>query len=159
MNTRITYFYCDGGNNKTWHELDVQGKISFSQVEPFLECRYFFIPSQIGLPDLQNRLGAPTDDDHVWHHFPSDAFTPTADPPTICITARILLKRFHFAFANGWDVSAAMDRNNLKLSPRDFEQLRALFSKAGYSAVFDRYMEKLQLCPSLPLQIHTTPQI
>ena len=50
MNTRIIYFYSDASNYKAWHELVVRGKINYSQVEPFLECKCYFIPSQIGLP-------------------------------------------------------------------------------------------------------------
>ena len=112
-----------------------------------LESGEFFIPSQIGLPDLQSRLGKPTDDDHVWHHLTPEDFTPTPEPPTVKLTARGLRTQFRRAHATGWDVSAAMDRNGLELSARDWEHIQALFAKAGYSPLFDRHMEKLPLCP------------
>ena len=158
MNTLIHYLYRDANNYKAHHEIIVRGAVTFADVTPFLDSGEFFIPSQVGLPDLQSKLGQPTDDDHVWHHLTLEDFTPTSEPPTVKLTARDLRTRFRRAHATGWDISAAMDHNNIELSERDLAQLQSLFARAGYSSTFDRYMESLSLCQSFPLPTHTTPQ-
>ena len=121
MNTLIHYLYRDASNYKAHHEIIVRGEITFADLTPFLESGEFFIPSQIGLPDLQAQLGQPTDDDHAWHHLTPEDFTPTPEPPTVKLTARGLRTRLRRAHATGWDVSAAMDRNGIKLSEHDME--------------------------------------
>ena len=119
MNTLIHYLYRDASNYKAHHEIVVRGKITFAEVAPYLESGEFFIPSQIGLPDLQSQLGQPTDDDHVWHHLTPEDFTPTPEPPTVKLTARGLRTRLRRAYAAGWDVSAAIKRNGLNPSAYD----------------------------------------
>ncbi len=131
MNTQIHYLYRDASNYKAHHEIIVHGKITFADITPHLESGEFFIPSQVGLPDLQSQLGKPTDDDHAWHHLTPDDFIPTSAPPTVKLTACGLRNRFRRAHAAGWDISTAMARNGIKLSDRDWEQLRILFAKAG----------------------------
>ena len=137
MNTCIHYLYRDASNYKAHHEIIVRGVITFAEIAPCLDSGEFFIPSQVGLPDLQSQLGKPTDDDHVWHHLTPEDFTPTPEPPTVKLTACGLRSRFRRAHATGWDISAAMDRNGLELSARDIEQLQALFAKAGYEIPVD----------------------
>ena len=158
MNTRISYLYRDAGNYKAYHDLVICGKLTLAQVALYLDSGEFFIPSQVGLPDLQAELGTPTDDDHVWHHLPSDAFTPTETSPTVRLTARTLLTRFRRAHTAGWDVSAAMARNGLELSACDWEQLLDFFVRAGYSRAFSLKRKSLPPCPFFPLQMPITPQ-
>jgi hypothetical protein len=106
MPTKITYLYRDAGNYKARHEVIILGKLSFAQVQPFLQDGCLFIPTQVDLPDLQRQLGPATEDDHAWHELGPESFTPTAEPITVAITARTLLSRFRQAHAHGWDLAA-----------------------------------------------------
>ena len=113
MNTKITYLYRDAGNYKAHHEVIVQGKITLALVQPCLEDGEHFIPSQVGLPDLQAQLGPANEDDHAWHELGPESFEPTTEPITVAITARTLLSRFRRAHAHGWELAVAMRRNGI----------------------------------------------
>lgn len=113
-NTKITYLYRDASNYKIWEEVVVSGHISFAEIEPCLDGG-FFIASQVGLPDLQGRWGEmgydfPSDDDHVYVEIDADDIHPTADAPTVALSASELLDRFKQTASNGWDVVAAAER-------------------------------------------------
>lgn len=113
MNTRISYLYRDASNYKAHHDVVVHGEITFAQIESALESGQFFIPSQVGLPDLQAQLGPANDDDHAWHELTPDSFSPTEDPPTVGLTARKLRVRFRQVQDSGWDLLVAMTRNRM----------------------------------------------
>jgi len=101
--------YRDASNYKTWKTVVIAGKLTDAQIEPCLsnECEGIeFIPSQVGLEDIQSDLkNYPSADDHVWHTFCHAK--PTTAKPTIKLTARQLLKNFQSRKDN-WDVVAAV---------------------------------------------------
>jgi hypothetical protein len=91
----------------------VLGILCEHQIKPFLrECDDMgFIPSQVGLEDLQSELaGYPSDDDHVWHTMCDDTFKPTEAAPTTKLTAAELLRNFRSVGGN-WNVVAAVDKH------------------------------------------------
>ena len=76
-------------------------QITFNWIEQFL-VGGDFIPSQVGLTNLQERMiGFPSEDDHVWHELAPDGMEPTDEEPTIDLTAQELLHAFRRAT---WDV-------------------------------------------------------
>lgn len=85
-NTRFTYLYRDASNWKQAGSAVFAGAITAEERETVragLDEGQYFIPPQVGLPDLQALFGAWTDDDHCWHEIDDDTdFTPTALPPT-----------------------------------------------------------------------------
>ena len=116
MNTRICYLYRDASNYKQHHEIVVEGELCFDDLKPFLIDGIFFIPHDVGLPELQKNFAAqgfafPDEDDHVWHEL--EACEPTEDDPTLDICADELRERFRSAHAGGWDIRGAEIRLGL----------------------------------------------
>ena len=116
MNTRISYLYRDASNYKAHHDVVVRGEITFAEIESSLESGQFFIPSQVGLPDLQAQFGPANDDDHVWHELTSESFVPTEDPSTVDLTAHDLKIRFRQAEEKGWNLLVAMGMNGINVA-------------------------------------------
>ncbi len=108
-NTKIEYMYRDASNYKTWRTIRVKGVITLEQIQPCLaaECDGTeFIPSQVGLEDIQKDLASyPSGDDHVWHQLLE--VKPTYKVPNVKLTANKLLKNFQARKGN-WDVAAAV---------------------------------------------------
>ena len=102
--------YRDASNYKTSRTIRVKGVIRFKQIQPCLANESEgteFIPSQVGLEDIQKDLAKyPSDNDHVWHQLGS--VLVTEKEPTVKITAAELLKNFQARKGN-WDVVAAVD--------------------------------------------------
>ncbi|HBB67911.1 MAG: hypothetical protein A2X28_04030 [Elusimicrobia bacterium GWA2_56_46] len=68
MNTLLEYLYRDASNYKQHGRVVLQGVISLSSIRHLLFDKTYFIPSQVGLPDLQHKFQEqgfeyPTDDD------------------------------------------------------------------------------------------------
>ena len=86
MNTKIAYMYRDGSNYKQCDEVVFEGEITEVELRTILDNRdegQFFIPSQVGMEDLQPRmLSYPSDADHVWHELNREDITLTSDAPT-----------------------------------------------------------------------------
>lgn len=93
MNTKFSYLYRDAGNYKTFNEIIFPGIITLEQIEPFLKEQTFFIPSKVGLPDLQEEFFSV--DDHIWHEI--KAMELTEQPPTITTEAPFFLDNFRLA--------------------------------------------------------------
>ena len=95
-NTRISYQYRDGSNYKQFQELVLFGTLTVKQqtlIINKLEEGEYFIPSQVGLPDLQDRMiSFPNSDDHVWHELHS--FEDVTKEQTHPMTAKELLNMF-----------------------------------------------------------------
>lgn len=117
VNTELCYLYRDGCNNKLRETVVLEGRITAEQKREImrkLDEGRWFIPSQVGLEDLQPRWAKkgypfPTDDDHVWHELESIRQVPARDnPPTVALTAQELYEAF--AAVAVWDVDAAMRR-------------------------------------------------
>ena len=99
-NTKITYKYRDAGNYKTWGEEVIEGTLTLNQLAPYLIDTEFFIPRDIGLPDLQPQ--PKTEDDHDLHTI--EELTETTEKPTIRINAETLINNFKQARVGEWGV-------------------------------------------------------
>lgn len=98
MNTKIIYKYTDAGNYKTWGEEVIKGTLTLNQLTPYLIDTEFFIPKDIGLPDLQPHPW--TEDDHDLHTI--EKLTETTDKLTIRINAKTLENNFRMAKDREW---------------------------------------------------------
>ena len=112
-NTCFHYLYRDAANYKQHADVVVRGRVGFEDLKPFLESGEWFIPGDVGLPDLQHNFALqgcalPTADDHVWHELVS--CEPADASPTMDMTAAELMQRFRDAARSGWRVSAAQTR-------------------------------------------------
>lgn len=99
MNTRISYLYRDACNYKVFNDAVIAGRLSLDQLTPYLKDRTFFIPSEVGLPDLQPNEFSP--DDHIWHEI--ESIEETSDVPTVDITATNMLENFKQACKSDWN--------------------------------------------------------
>lgn len=99
MNTKISYMYRDADNYKTWNEEVLKGEISAQQLMTIVDCledKMYFIPSQVGLPEV--RFDDVTEADHCWFELcPEQDFSSTEHAPTIDMTVDELVKRFQAA--------------------------------------------------------------
>jgi hypothetical protein len=109
MNTRFSYLYRDASNYKEYSEVIIQGSLEFEQLLPFLKDKTFFIPSEIGLDDLQGK--ELSSDDHIWHEI--ENIQPTPNTPTVNIKSTQLLERLEIAYEDGWNEYAVMKRMGL----------------------------------------------
>lgn len=104
MNTKISYMYRDADNYKTWNEEVLKGEISAQQLMTIIDCledKMYFIPSQVGLPEV--RFDDVTEADHCWFELcPEQDFSTTAHEPTIDMTVDKLVERFQAAKGR-WD--------------------------------------------------------
>lgn len=99
INTILRYLYRDASNYKVFSEAIVAGKLDQGALQPFFHEGEFFVPSQVGLKDLQPSPF--TKDDHIWHELASVA--PTCEPATIPMGAIELLAGFRQASKNDWN--------------------------------------------------------
>jgi hypothetical protein len=88
VNTRMHYQYRDADNYKAGGYITVAGEITRAEIERILACLdegEWFIPSQIGLMDLQGQLqqwdtelsldeNGRNPSDHAWHELTADDF-------------------------------------------------------------------------------------
>jgi hypothetical protein len=114
MNTRITYTYRDASNYKATDSFVALGEITSEQIDRILACLdqgESFIPSQVGLRDLQPDLqiwDSPREldedghnpDDHPWHELEADSFQPTDESADTSLTVEDLVEAFEAA---SWD--------------------------------------------------------
>lgn len=86
MNTKISYMYRDADNYKQHEEVIIEGTISDEDKKFILNKRddgSYFIPSQVGLDDLQEKMYSPIGySDHVWHELHEEDIILTEDDPT-----------------------------------------------------------------------------
>ena len=114
MNTRFEYMYRDGGNYKQFNEVVIKGEFSLEQLRPHLYNGDFFVPSEVGLEDLQEY---PYQDyDHVWHEL--DSAEPTEDEPTVEISAEEIVSRFSAAGAVKWETRTVFNRM-MEMTPHE----------------------------------------
>lgn len=101
MNTKILYLYRDASNYKVTNEVNIVGCISEQQIDSIISCLesgIFFIPKQVGLPEI--RFGGWTEDDHCWFELYECGFERTEEDPDIYITSEELTERFMKAKGN-----------------------------------------------------------
>ena len=118
MNTSFYYQYRDASNYKQDITVILAGSLTQSQIEEIMKTREdgeYFIPSQVGLNDLQCHMidGGDTEDDHVWHEMEGNAFTNTDKEPTTTMTSEQLYQNFKVIKASEWDIMKAMKDNGL----------------------------------------------
>ena len=90
MNTLITYQYRDAANYKEFDTVIIHGQLFLSDIEGYLYDKEFFIPSEIGLKDLQLESLCP--DDHIWHEILE--INHTNKQSTLNITAQKIISNF-----------------------------------------------------------------
>ncbi len=117
--TLISYEYRDAANYKIEHEVIIRGRLCYHDIKPYLtvascfipqvgsEDFLYFIPSQVGLEDLQTHMpGFPDLDlDHVWHRI--IWVRQTDKKHSTEITANELKANF---ICVAWDENAAMEK-------------------------------------------------
>ncbi|MGR3173016.1 MAG: hypothetical protein ACUZ8N_00255 [Candidatus Scalindua sp.] len=109
MNTLITYQYRDAANYKEFDTVIIHGQLSLSDIEEYLYEKEFFIPSEIGLKDLQpENLDQ---DDHIWHEILE--ISHTHEKPTENITAKEIISNFKKASSEEWNILEALKRLGL----------------------------------------------
>ncbi|NQZ60199.1 MAG: hypothetical protein HRT88_22340 [Lentisphaeraceae bacterium] len=55
-NSKIYYLYRDAANYKAFNEVIIAGPLQLEDLTPYFHDHHFFIPSEIGLEDLQQAL-------------------------------------------------------------------------------------------------------
>ena len=109
MNTQITYQYRDAANYKEFDTVIIHGQLSLSDIEEYLYDKEFFIPSEIGLKDLQpERLNQ---DDHIWHEMLD--VSHTNEEATVNITAGKVKSNFRRASLEEWNILEVSKRLGL----------------------------------------------
>ena len=119
-NTKIEYLYRDASNYKVYASEVLKGELTFVQKD-FLksDTQDGFIPSQVGLRNLQGELMAldsdndsdsydpfGAGDDHVFHEL--DEVKDTDEEPTLKMTALEFYKKVAKASKGGWNIEAAI---------------------------------------------------
>lgn len=106
MNTKFSYLYRDGSNYKSFNEVIISGSLTLANIVLYLYEQNLFIPSEIGLPDLQEPFISI--EDHIWHEI--DSVSPTFDEPTIELDAKTLIMRFRTARRKNWNQCQVLRR-------------------------------------------------
>ena len=106
MNTRFEYLYRDGENYKQYGEVVIGGAFTLAELQPHLYEGQFFMPSEVGLDDLQEYPYRNCD--HVWHELASAE--PTSDTPTSDLSANAFLQCMKAAARARWDTDTVRRR-------------------------------------------------
>jgi hypothetical protein len=109
VNTELFYVYRDACNYKFRNSVIVGGVLEPAQIECFLREKVFFIPSEVGLSDLQPEPS--TVDDHIWHEI--EAIELTNDEPNVEMQASSLVRLFRMASAKNWNEFSVFKRKGL----------------------------------------------
>lgn len=109
MNTKFSYLYRDAWNYKKFHSLILLGVVSLEEIEPFLREHTFFIPSEVGLPDLQEEVFKSYD--HIWHEI--EAVELTDERPTVAFDASSFLTNLKKAHSQDWSEGKVFMRKGL----------------------------------------------
>jgi hypothetical protein len=100
LNTKIIYQYRDAENYKKWTEVVIRGELLSDAITPLLYEGEFFIPSEIGLDNLQKLPFKYYD--HVWHEILE--IYSTNNQATVNSTADKLLEHFEQANDHNWNI-------------------------------------------------------
>jgi len=124
MNTRFNYLYRDANNYKTFAHPILEGILTKKQKARLIACLnegLYFIPSQVGLADIQSQLLMHPGDklgetDRVWYELNPEDLEETFEGVTaIWPRAEELLANF-LAAKGSWDVS----KTTLRLGIPDY---------------------------------------
>ncbi|MBS1259565.1 MAG: hypothetical protein MAG551_02638 [Candidatus Scalindua arabica] len=108
-NTQFIYQYRDAANYKVFDIVIIRGVFSLFDIEEYLYEKDFFVPSEIGLKDLQPKKL--THDDHIWHAIFEISYTK--EKPTVNISAEEIVLNFNRAFSEEWNILEASKRLGL----------------------------------------------
>lgn len=93
----LRYMYRDGGNYKFRSSVIISGELPLGELEEHLLFGEYFIPEDIGLPDLSPSVKG--DDDHDLHEFEEIIPLESGAP---LVSADVLLARIKSANYAGW---------------------------------------------------------
>ena len=108
-NTKIAYLYRDASNYKTYNEIIINGCLDQRDISQFLKDSAYFIPSEVGLKDLQPCKFSV--DDHIWHEI--EFMEATDEESTLNISTDILYEKFKKAHEKEWNEYAVFERKCL----------------------------------------------
>ena len=109
MNTKFSYLYRNASNYKKFNDVVINGALNLDDIEPYLKDGTFFIPSEVGLDDLQNDPF--TSEDHIWHEI--EEIESTIDQSTVELNYSTLIKNFKKAHSNDWNEYKVFKRKGL----------------------------------------------
>lgn len=98
MNTLIEYQYRDAQNYKKWNTVIVSEELCLNDLQPHLFESEFFVPSEVGMKDLQDMPF--TSNDHIWHEIMK--IEHTENSPDCEIKADKLVSAFKSAHSKDW---------------------------------------------------------
>ena len=114
QNTKINYLYRDACNYKQPNEVVISGTFTEEQIDTIINCLVmdgpnegFFIPSQIGFPEI--RFNEITEDDHCWFELCKESFMQTNESPTIELTPSEVVEQFVAAKDNWKETDTLME--------------------------------------------------
>lgn len=116
MFTELHYLYRDAANYKEGRTVYFEGEPSMEQllvINKTLDQKKYFIPDDVGLEELQERLSSfPSEDDHVWHEFTSlDVVAKLPADAIVEGPVNDLVEAFRkIGSPESWDVPGAMTR-------------------------------------------------
>jgi hypothetical protein len=110
MNTLITYQYKDAANYKEFNTVVISGLLSLKDIDEYLYDKEFFIPSEIGLKDLQPKNLC--SDYHIWHEI-LDVSHTNEEATVVNITAEKVISNFRRASLEEWNILEASKRLGL----------------------------------------------
>jgi len=106
MNTKFEYMYRDSENYKTHEYCILEGELSIKDLSPYLCSGDFFIPSEVGLKDLQEQPLHVYD--HIWHEI--TGITSVDETPTVPTSAKCFIEMFQEASRNDWNQDSVVER-------------------------------------------------
>lgn len=109
MNTRIFYQYRDADNYKNYSEVIINGVLLLDDIKCFFRDGEFFIPSEVGLEDLQVQPLSVVD--HIWHEITD--LSNTEDVSNCDLNSEQLLKNFRYADSIDWNETAVFKRKGI----------------------------------------------
>ena len=109
MNTLFSYLYRDACNYKRFKEVVLSGQAVMNDLLPYLHDNEFFVPSEVGLDDLQDDPF--TIHDHIWHEI--DSISETLKKPTVKINAKLFIGAFKKSCLEDWNQYVVFLRKGL----------------------------------------------
>jgi hypothetical protein len=109
MNTRIEYMYRDAENFKKYGECILSGVLTIEDLCPYLSYGEYFIPSEVGLLDLQELPLRSYD--HIWHEIIQ--LSLVGEPVDMPFSAKQFIDIFQKASDNNWNENSVVERLGL----------------------------------------------
>ena len=116
MNTRIIYIYGRAGRYTQRRSFIVDGELSITDLEPFLDDGKYFVPEDIGLEHPEPAEGyvhVPRNDGPFYELYDVE---PTTAPGEL--NAEELVARFRAAYVAGWPGGNGANRRDITFSKK-----------------------------------------